>query len=199
MITLYDSAISGNCYKIRLLLTQLAKKFKRIEMDIFKGGTRTTEFLSKNVNGKVPAVELEDGNILAESNAIIWYFAENTPFLPEGKLNRARILQWMFFEQYSHEPYVAVARFVKHLQPDSPRLAELPNLHKKGYAALDVMEKHLSTNDFFVANCYTISDIALYAYTHVAHEGGFDFTSYPAIRAWFDRIKNQPNHILITQ
>jgi glutathione S-transferase len=199
MLTLYDSAISGNAYKVRLLLSQLGLAFKRIEMNVDDGSTRAPDFLKVNRNGKVPAIQLEDGTCLAESDAILYYFAEGTAYWPADKLDRARVLQWMFFEQYSHEPTIAVVRhWVAHLgkTPDSEPL--LPVKIAGGYRALDVMEDHLGCHDFFVAGRYTIADIALYAYTHVAHEGGFDLGRYPKIRAWLERIAAQPGHIRIT-
>jgi glutathione S-transferase len=200
MLTLYDFLSSGNGYKCRLLLSQLALPFRRVELDIMSGATRTDAYLQKNPNGRVPALELADGTVLAESNAILFYLAEGTPFLPEGRLERAQVLQWLFFEQYSHEPFIAVARFILHLLPaDHPRRAELPRLERGGLAALGVMEQHLARRPFFVADRYSIADIALYAYTHVAAEGGFDLTLFPAVRAWLDRVSDQPRHIPITQ
>jgi glutathione S-transferase len=197
---LYDYLSSGNGYKVRLLLNQLAIPFERIELDITKGESRTPAFLAKNPNGRIPTLELDDGSFLAESNAILWYLAEGTPFLPEGRLERARTLQWMFFEQYSHEPYVAVARAWLHLFGlDEERRRQLPQKQKLGYDALGVMEGHLATRPFFVGGRYSIADVALYAYTHVADEGGFDLAGYPAVRAWLERVRTQPRHVPITQ
>ena len=199
MLTLYDYLDSGNGYKIRLLLAQLGRPYSWRELDILNGGTRTPEFLRKNPNGRVPAIELEDGTCLAESNAILWYLAEGSALLPSDPLQRAQALQWMFFEQYSHEPYVATARFIlKHLPEDSPRRAELPTRSRQGHAALKVMETHLAGRPFFVAERYTIADIALYAYTHVAHEAQLDLEPYPSVRAWLARIAAQPQHVPIT-
>jgi glutathione S-transferase len=199
MLRLHDFLSSGNGYKCRLLLHQLGIPYERVELDILKGETRTPEFLAKNPNGRIPALELEDGTVLAESNAILFYLAEGTPFLPQGRLERAQALQWLFFEQYSHEPFVAVARFIRHLLPeDSPRRAELPRLERGGYAALGVMERRLADRPFLVADRYTIADIGLYAYTHVAGEGGFDLEPYPAVRAWLARVAAQPGHVPIT-
>ena len=199
MMKVYDFTGSGNGYKTWLLLSQLGVPFQRIERDILKGETRTPEFLKKNPNGRIPTLELDDGAFLFESGAILWYLAEGTPFAPADRLARAKTLQWMFFEQYSHEPYVAVARFWKHffdkLTPQQE--AALPDIMKKGYAALDVMEKHLATSAFFVDNRYGLADIALYGYTHVAHEGGFDLSRYPHITAWLARVKAQPGHVSI--
>jgi glutathione S-transferase len=199
MLTLYDYLSSGNGYKCRLLLAQLGIPYRRVELDILKGETRTTEFLARNPNGRVPALELEDGTVLAESGAILFYLAEGTPFLPDDRLGRAQVLQWMFFEQYSHEPFIAVARFIHHLlPPDTPRRAELPRLEQGGYAALGVMERRLVDHPFLATDRYTIADIALYAYTHVSDEGGFDLAGYPGVRAWLERVAGQPGHIAIT-
>ncbi len=200
---LHDYLPSGNGYKVRLLLTQLGVPFERIEYDVTAGETRTSEFLEGiNPNGRIPVLETNDGDFLAESNAILFYLADGTPFLPEDRLERARVLQWMFFEQYSHEPNVAVARAWVHVfgveMTEERRLA-LETKRELGYAALGVMEGHLRDREFFVAGRYTIADIALYAYTHVAHEGGFDLGGFPAVRAWIERVAAQPNYIPITQ
>lgn len=201
MLRLYDFLPSGNGYKVRLLLTQLAIPFELIERDIIKGETRTPEFLAKFPNGRIPAVEFDDGKLLFESNAIISYFSENTKYSSNDSFERALILQWLFFEQYSHEPYVASVRYLVHVAPEvpDPRRAMLDMMIRRGYDALDVMEKHLASRVWFVANSYSIADIALYAYTHVADEGGFDLGKYPAIRAWLERVKSQPRHIAITE
>jgi glutathione S-transferase len=199
MLRLYDFLPSGNGYKVRLLLHRLGLPFDLVELDIMKGETRTPAFLAKNPNGRIPALELEDGTVLAESGAILFYLADGTELLPESRLERAQVLQWMFFEQYSHEPYIAVARFIHEFLPeDSPRWGELPRLLKGGHAALGVMEEHLQGRSFFVAGRCTIADIALYAYTHVAHEGGFDLAAYPALRRWLGRVAEQPSHVPIT-
>lgn len=200
MITLYDYLPSGNGYKVRLLLHQLGTPFRLVEKDIVKGETRTPEFLAINPNGRVPAIDLGDGRLLAESDAMLWYFADGTTFLPNDKFERAQVLQWMFFEQYSHEPYVAVARAWLHVFGlDEQRKAQLPDKLARGYAALDVMERHLEGRTFFVGERYSIADIALYAYTHVAHEGSFDLGRYPRIRAWLERVAAQPRHVPITK
>jgi glutathione S-transferase len=200
MLTLYDFLDSGNGYKVRLLLAQLKIPYRRVELDIDQGETRTPQFLAKNPNGKIPALELEDGTVLAESNAILCYLAEGTPYLPAEKLARAHVLQWLFFEQYSHEPYVATPRYIiKHLGRDHARAAELPGRIEKGYQALGVMEGHLSARPFFVAGRYTVADIALYAYTHVAHEADMSLKGFPNVRAWLARVAAQPGHIPITQ
>ena len=200
MFRLYDYLESGNGYKVRLLLTQLGIPFERIELDILKGETRTAEFLAKNLNGRIPVLETQAGQFLAESNAIMSYLAEGTAFLPTDRWERALVFQWLFFEQYSHEPNIATSRFwIAHNLLNDERHAQLPQKQTLGYAALDVMEKHLTDRTFFVGERYSIADIALYAYTHVAHEGGFDLTRYPHIRAWLERVQNQPNHIPIMQ
>ena len=199
MIRLYDYLESGNGYKVRLLLHQLEIPFERVELDITRGATRTPEFLAMNPNGRIPLLELEDGSRLAESNAIQFYLAEGTPLLPGDRLERSRVLQWMFFEQYSHEPYIAVLRFWVHTgAAEGMDEAVLQEKREKGHAALAVMESHLAERDFFVADAYSVADIALYAYTHVAHEGGFDLAPYPALRAWIERVRAQPRHISIT-
>jgi len=206
MLRLHDSATSGNAYKVRLLLTQLGIPFERIEYDIDHGATRTPEFLrDKNANGRIPVLELEDGRCLPESNAILWYLAEGTPFLPGarddgGRWLRAQALQWMCFEQYSHEPNIATVRYwITHkVEMTAEREAALPGKRKWGVAALEVMEQHLGARTFFAGDAYSIADIAIYAYTHVADQGGFDMEPFPAIRAWLKRVADQPRHIAIT-
>ncbi len=199
MITLYDYLSSGNGYKVRLLLSHLGLAYRRVELDIDANETHTPEFLAVNPNGKIPAVVLDDGRALFESGAILNYFAAGTPYLPDESFARAHVLQWMFFEQYSHEPAIAVSRYIlQHTADDSPRRAELPGLQVKGAHVLGVMERHLSARDFF-AGGYSIAYIALFGYTHVADEGGFDLSGYPAITAWLDRVRAQPGHIPITQ
>jgi glutathione S-transferase len=200
MLTLYDYLPSGNGYKVRLILTQLEIPFRRVELDIIKGETRTLDFLSKYPNGRIPAVEFDDGRLLFESNAICWYFAEGKRLMPADRFARARMLQWLFFEQYSHEPYVASVRFlVMYPQVQDARRSILDTMRKRGYDALKVMEDHLKTRDWFVDQHYSVADIALYAYTHVAGEGGFDLGPYPATRGWLERVRAQPRHIPITQ
>ena len=200
MLRLYDYLPSGNGYKVRLLLHQLGIAHERIELDIDKAETRRDDYLAINPNGRVPAVQFSDGRVLCESNAILQYFAEGTPFHAQDRFGRAQILQWMFFEQYSHEPYVAVARFMlQHLPPDDPRMAQLEEKQEKGYAALRVMEQHLKGRDFFVGERYSIADIALFAYSHVAEEGGYDLSDFVEINAWLERVRIQPGHIPITQ
>jgi glutathione S-transferase len=196
VITIYGMKASGNCYKLQLLLEQLGQPYHWVEIDSTTGETRTPEYLAKNPNGKVPLLELEDGRLLPESNAILCYLAEGSRYLPEDRWQRAQVLQWLFFEQYSHEPYIAVARFVaKWLPADHPRQADLPQLRVRGYQALDVMEKQLVANDFLAGASYTIADIALYAYTHEAHVGGFDLGRYPAVRAWLARVEAEPGFV----
>jgi glutathione S-transferase len=200
MLRLYDYLDSGNGYKIRLLFAQLGTPYHWTELDILRGGTRTPEFLAKNPNGRIPTLELDDGTCIAESNAILWYLAEGTHFVPDSRLGRAQVLQWMFFEQYSHEPYVATPRFIlKHLPPDSERRAELPGRLEKGRAALAVMDRSLARTPFFVGAKYSIADIALYAYTHVAHEASLDLAPYRHVRQWLDRVAAQAGHIPITR
>ena len=199
MLTLYDFMGSGNGYKVRLLLAQLGAAYKLVEHDILKGETRTPEFLAKNANGRIPTLQLEDGSHLAESGAIIWYLAEGTALAPQSRQARAQTLQWMFFEQYSHEPNIAVARFWKHYLPKLTPLQEmdLPGRMEKGYAALGVMEKHLGTRRFFVGDRFGLADIALYGYTHVAGEGGFNLDNFPQVNAWLARVAAQPGHVTI--
>lgn len=199
MLRLYDFLESGNGYKVRLLLNQLAIPYERIELDILQGETRTPEYLRINPNGRIPVLVLEDGNTLAESNAILFYLAEGTEFLPTDRLSRARVLQWMFFEQYSHEPYIAVLRFWAFSGVSAQHAAEIPDKRRRGEAALAVMDEHLKRRDFLVDDSYSIADIALYAYTHVADEGGFDLGRTPAVQRWIDRVSARPGHIPITQ
>jgi len=198
-LVLYDSAISGNAYKVRLLLSQLGLAFRRIEFNVDDGSTRTADFLAKNPNGRVPTIRLADGSYLFESNAILYYFAEGTKYWPGEKRERATALQWMFFEQYSHEPYIATVRhWVAHLGKTLANEPQLPTRIERGYQALAVMESRLKDHAFFAGEDYSIADIALYAYTHVGHEGGFDLARYPGIRAWLARVAGQPGHIRIT-
>jgi len=191
MIRVYGYSPSGNCHKLRLLLEQLGQGYEWTEVDSSRGETRTPEYLAKNANGKVPLLETDDGRILAESNAILHFLAEGSAFLPADPWQRAQALSWMFFEQYSHEPYVAVARFIRGWTPlDSPRrAAELSKCMERGHQALAVMEQHLSGNRWFTSDVYGIADIALFAYTDVADHGGFDLSVYPAIRGWLARVR----------
>lgn len=197
---LHDNLSSGNGYKVRLLLAHLDLPFERIEYDIDRDETRTARFLETlNPNGRIPVLETSTGNFLPESNAILFYLADGTPFLPEDRLERARVLQWMFFEQYSHEPNIATPRYwsVHGIEMIEERRLALVGKREQGYAALGVMERHLDGREFFVGDGYSIADTALYAYTHVAHEGGFDLAPFPAVRAWLERCASQPNHISI--
>jgi glutathione S-transferase len=198
---LYDNLSSGNGYKCRLLLHQLALPYERIELDIDKAETRAPAFLAKNPNGRIPTLELDDGTCLPESNAIIFYLAEGTPFLPADRLGRAQALQWMFFEQYNHEPNIATSRYwLTHGIEITPERKIMLEIKKKGgLDALGVMERHLASRSFFVGERYSIADIALYAYTHVAEEGRFSLAPFPAVREWLKRVAAQPRHIPITQ
>jgi glutathione S-transferase len=197
MHTLYSMQDSGNCYKLRLAMAQLGVAFRIHEIDILEGESRTPEFLAVNPNGKVPTLVLEDGRPIAESNACLWYLADGTPLLPGDPYERARALQWMFFEQYSHEPYIAVARFWLSLKPGGreAKRAEIAGWHQRGHQALAVMEAHLRGADYFAGTAYSIADIALYAYTHKAHEGDFDLAPYPRTRAWLGRVAGEPGHV----
>ncbi len=200
MLKLFDNLNSGNAYKVRLVLAHLGLPFERVELDTDSGETRTPAYLAKNPNGKIPALELDGGDVLCESNAILFYLAAGTALLPEDDLERARVLQWMFFEQYSHEPYIAVSRHVlQHLELDDERRVLVASKREPGYTALKVMEEHLTERDFFVAERFTIADVALFAYTHVAEEGGFELLDFPAIRGWLARVSSQPGHIPITR
>lgn len=198
MIRLHDFLPSGNCYKIRLLLTQLDIPFERIDVDILAGQSRETSFLEKNPNGRVPLVELDDGRCLWESAAILWYFADGADLVPGDRFARAQVMQWMCFEQYSHEPYIATSRFwlSESGEPEKYK-RKIASRRAGGIAALEIMEQHLSNSDWFAGNRYSIADIALYAYTHVASEGNFDLSPYPALNAWLDRVRSQPSHITI--
>lgn len=191
---LYNVAYSGNSYKVRLLLAQLGIPCEIIEVDILKGGSRTLDFLKINPNGRTPVLD-DNGFVLAESNAILAYLAHGTKFLPQDRKKFALVLEWMFFEQYSHEPFIATSRFWLQHKPDShEKTAVLAAKRDGGWAALKVMESHLAKNDFFVGN-YTIADIALFAYTHVSHEGGFPLDGFAKIQAWIERVKAQPGFV----
>jgi len=193
MITVYGYSPSGNCHKLRMMLAHLGRDYRWIETDSAHGATRTPEYLAKNPNGRVPMIELDDGRIMVESNAILCWLADGTQYFAGDAWQRAQTLAWMFFEQYSHEPYVAVARFICGWTPlDSPRRADLPKLRERGDQALAVMEKHLATNAWFSSLGYGIADIALFAYTHCAEDGGFDLSHYPKIQQWLARVRAQP-------
>jgi glutathione S-transferase len=198
MLVLHQMQMSGNCYKVRLTARQLDVPIALKEYPLHGGETRKPAFLAKNPNGRVPMLEFEDGRTLPESDAIIWYLAEGTRLAPESKWERAQALQWMFFEQYSHEPYIAVARFwLKFAAKED--LAKKQHLigewHDKGNAALGVMNTHLKTHDWFGGARYSIADIALYGYTHSAADGGFELLEYPAVEKWLARVAAQPGHI----
>jgi glutathione S-transferase len=181
---------------VKLALEQLARPYRWVEVSTTKGETRTAEFLACNPNGQVPLLELEEGGFLPESGAILCYLAEGSPLLPAERLARARMLQWMFFEQYSHEPCIAVARAIlRYAPPDSPRRVELARLRERGDKALGVMQQHLQASDYFAGAKYSIADIALYAYTHCAADGGFELARYPAVVAWLARVRSQPGHV----
>jgi glutathione S-transferase len=195
-LRVYGDMLSGNCYKVKLLMQWLGLEHEWRHVDVMAGETRTPEFARLNPNAKIPVLELADGTRLAESNAILNFLAEGTPFLPSDRLERARVLQWQFFEQYSHEPYIAVARFInKYLGLPAERLAEYQAKQAGGHKALAVMESHLQGRAFFVGGGPTIADLSLFAYTHVADEGGFDLAGYPAIRDWIARVQSLPGSI----
>jgi len=193
---LYDSRVSGNCYKVRLLLAQLGLDYERRELDVVDRSNRKEVLGDLNPGLRVPTLVLDDGRSLGESGAILSYLADGTALVPEDPYERAQVLQWMFFEQYSHEPYVAVARFwlTKGVEVDPETLAERQRV---GYLAFDAMEGHLAGREYLAAERYSIADIALYAYTHVADEGGFHLAAYPAIRTWLGRVAAQPGHVPI--
>ena len=196
MNTIYGMKTSGNCYKVQLLLEILDKPYHWVEVNSAAGETRTSEYLAKNPNGKVPLLETESGQYLPESNAILCYLASDTALFPNDKWLQANVLQWLFFEQYSHEPYVAVARFIKKYLPEThERHADLPRLLERGYQALNVMEKHLAQHEYLVDSGFSIADIALYAYTHDAATGGFDLSRYPHLQNWLQRVRSQPGFV----
>lgn len=200
MYTLYEMADSGNCYKVRLLLNQLDIDYERVATDILQGESRTKQFLALNPNGKVPLLVLPDGKPLAESNAMLCFLGLGSPFAPEDGYEQALTLQWLFFEQYSHEPFIATNRFWIHLAGTAEQHAtQIAANHSKGLAALQVMNQHLENNQYFTGgDFYGIADIALYAYTHVAHQGNYDLTGFTAIEDWLTRVEQQPGHIPIT-
>jgi glutathione S-transferase len=196
-VLLYDSRVSGNCYKVRQLFAHLGIEYERREVDVIDRSGRLELLGAFNPALRVPTLVLDDGRSLAESNAITFYFAEGTPYLPDDRYERAQVLQWQFFEQYSHEPHIAVARFWA-IAGITPSESDGEAKRRGGIAALRALEGHLDGRRFLVADRYTIADIALYAYTHVAPEGGFDLEPYPAINAWLTRVEAQPGHIAIT-
>ena len=193
---IYGDKRSGNCYKLQLLLALLGKACEWIDVDILKGECRTDAFLAKSPNGKIPILELDDGRVLSESNAIMHYLASGSTFIPTSPFTFATLLQWQFFEQYSHEPYIAVARYINlYLGLPEDKKAEYEAKQAGGYRALEVMDKQLSQTPFLLGNHVSLADISLFAYTHVAHEGGFDLAAYPAIRNWITLIKDQKGFI----
>jgi glutathione S-transferase len=195
---LYDSPISGNCYKVRLLLAHLGIPYERHSLDVIDRSDRPELIGHLNPALRVPTIVFDDGRALAESNAIIWYLADGTPWIPEDAFERAQVLQWQFFEQYDHEPTIAVARFMLSVSGEPERYAaELPIKQAGGYRALDAMERHLQGRAYLVGESPTLADISLYGYTHVADEAGLDLSGYPAIRAWLDKIAALPGHVTI--
>lgn len=196
MLTLHDDPISGNGYKVRLMLAFLERPYTYVAYDILKHETRTPRFLKINPNGRIPVLMLEDGTVLPESNAILFYLADGTPWIPGDPLARAQMLSWMFFEQYSHEPNIATLRFWTHLPELSPaQIAQQPGKRDAGKAALKLMDSHLSVQGWFVGGRPSIADIALFAYTHVADEGGFRLDDYPSVMAWIDRMQSLPGFV----
>jgi glutathione S-transferase len=197
MFTLYSMQLSGNSYKVRLLLARLGIAYRQVEVDILKGETRTPAFLAKNPDGHVPLLELEDGRRLAESNAILVYLAEGTDYLPSDAFERAEVLRWMFFEQHSHEPAIAAARFWLSLVRGGRdlRTHDIDQWMEKGYEALALMERRLGHDDYFVGGRTSVADLALYAHTHVAREGDFDLDAFPAVNRWLARIAAEPGHV----
>lgn len=196
---LYNSAVSGNCYKVRLLLAHLGVEYETVELSVVDRSNRSEVLGDLNPAQRVPTIVLDDGRPLGESNAILWYFGDGTSYVPTDPYERAQVLQWQFFEQYQHEPAIAVARFLiaySELPRDQYR-ERLPGLTKSGNVALTAMERHLEGREFLVGETYSIADISLYAYTHVADEGGFDLDAYPAIRGWLERVAAQPGHVPI--
>ena len=195
---LYDSPVSGNCYKVRLLLAHLGIPYERRTMDVVDRSNRRDVLGELNPALRVPTLVLDDGRPLAESGAILWYLGEGTRFVPEDPYERAQVLQWMFFEQYDHEPAIAVARFWLAYSGRPDEFADrLPERTAAGHRALAAMERHLDGREFLVGDGLTLADIALYAYSHVADEGGFDLERYPALRAWLERVASEPGHVTI--
>ena len=193
MHTAYGFSRSGNCWKVRTILELARVPFRWVEVDTNGGETRTPQYLALNPNGKAPIVVLEGGEIITESDAILLHFAEGTRYLPSPGLARTRVVEWLFFEQYSHEPYIAVARnWIAHLKAKDKYADRLPELWERGYKALDVMERRLASHDFLTDTGFTIADIALFAYTHMAEEGEFDLTRYPGVCAWLKRVAAVP-------
>ncbi|MEC4882474.1 MAG: glutathione S-transferase family protein [Scytonema sp. PMC 1070.18] len=199
MLRLYEFNLSGNCYKVRLLMMQLEIAFERVELDFIKKENRNIEFLNKNPQGRVPVLELESGEFLLESNAIMFYLSKGTQLFPDDHLEQSKVMQWLFFEQYSLMPYIGPCRYWMTILNKANEFHDvIAEKQKSGYAALSVMEQHLHSRDFFVGNRYTIADICLFAYTHIAHEGGYNIFDFSAIQAWIERVKSQPHYINIS-
>ena len=195
---LYDSSVSGNCYKVRQVFAHLGLAYERRELSVVDRSNRAEVLGDSNPALRVPTLILDDGRSLAESHAISWYFAEGTPLLPQDRFERAKVLQWMCFEQYDLEPTIAVVRFWVAFSASPPPPAEIEAKRAGGYRALDALERGLDGVPYLVGDRYTLADLSLYAYTHVAPEGGFDLTGYPSIRSWIERVAAQPGHVLIT-
>lgn len=192
MIKVYGDLVSGNCYKVKLILDLTGVGHEWVHTGVMAGDTRTPEFLAKNPNGRIPLVELSEGDYLAESNAALYYFAQGSQYWPQDKRQQAEVLQWMFFEQYSHEPYIATSIFKIHFLKEAIEMGEAMS---KGYAALDVMEQALNTKHFLTGDDVTIADFALYAYTHRASLGGFSLVDYSGIREWIKRVEALPGFV----
>ena len=196
MLRLYDSAVSGNCYKVRLLLAQLERPYERVEVDVIDRSNRPAEIRATSALEKIPTLRLEDGRLLCESNAILWFLAQGTPYLPEDELGRQRVLEWLFFEQNSHEPDIATAIFWVAIAKKPEQLGDaLARMRDAGNAALAAMDRHLAKTPYLVAERYSIADVALYAYTHEAELGGFELDRYPAVGEWLARVREQPRHV----
>ena len=195
-LKIYGDIQSGNCYKVKLVLALLGIEHEWQHVDILKGDTKQADFLALNPNGKIPLAQWPDNRVLAESNAIIHYLASGSHLIPEDPFVHAQMLSWQFFEQYSHEPYIAVARFIQFYQGmPAERLEEYRNIRPKGYRALDVMEKQLAQTPYLCGESLSLADISLYAYTHVAHQGGFELQRYPHIQRWIEQIQQQPAYV----
>ncbi|MGI2259835.1 glutathione S-transferase family protein [Shewanella sp. GXUN23E] len=193
---IYGDVSSGNCYKLKLVCALLGIEHEWVNINALKGEHKTPEYLAINPNGKIPAMQLDDGRCLSESNAMLNFLAHDSPLLPTDAFELAKVAQWQSFEQYSHEPYIAVARFIQfYLGLPDERRAEYEAKHAPGYHALDVMEQQLKRTPYLCGEYFTTADISLYAYTHVAHEGGFDLTAYPAIQAWLERVRALPGYV----
>jgi glutathione S-transferase len=197
-VLLFDSEVSGNCYKVRLLLAHLGVPYERRPVDVVDRSGRRELLGGLNPALRVPTLVLDDGRAIAESNAILWFLGRETPYMPSDPYLQAKVLQWLFFEQYSHEPYIAVVRFWVAFAKDPPPETTIAERREPGYAALDALEGELAERSYLVGDRYSIADIALYAYTHVAEEGGFALDRYPAIRAWLGRVAVQPGHVPIS-